>query len=803
VSWIAEAETLGLLTRQGDPPSTRFHPLMRDFLRRRLSERLTKGDLRAVHGRIAKAAEGDDWITACHHYIEAGRPSEAARVLGGSAVEALGNGQWRIAADILGRIRSLNGGATDSIAAVLTAFQDIDDSRLDQVIDALSVVDLQSAAPVTRGLVRHALYRAFWRRGDEAELSAITKAALSDAECPQIFRDIARLHALVYDDEERMAYAELSEELTDAAKRQHASGLHFFASVSLHNAMVVEYSRGHYSEAAELGHQAIESYGRTGIASREVPTTHAVLARCYAELGSPDEVVHVTKAMAEPVLDPDVYSECALLAASQGQAETAMRLCESLRRYRQEHPVHGLTRSFAEIAQAATFLFGGQPDRAIACLTIGNEKHHGIATDLNAGTMLALAWLVGGHADRAEALATKALERARRQGVRHWEMRLEIILAAAQSDARRLVTAVQLAGLSGRMALVEAADALASSMHLLDPVPDELADSISQFPLRWLPALRRQLEGGLTPAAYVCSMLLEKFGTAADVPRLRAFERTYLRGTKTPGVGKQLARRVSPDLWIADLGPSSLRIGERVVEFSAIRRRSASLLAFLITRRHNSAAREQALDALWPDLDPAAASNSLNQTMYFLRRDIDPWYDDDLSVDYVHAEGDMLWVDLEKVLVASVSYEGIASRALGTVPVDLTLAQSAIERYTGRFCPEFEYEEWSSAWRDRLHASYLHLVTEVDRALVADGRLAEATALTQSALAIEPEAVDLEGRLVWLYTALGSHAAAAEQYAHYSKSHREQLGVEPPTLVEIMAKAAKREPTAEIRNSAY
>ncbi len=66
-----------------------------------------------------------------------------------------------------------------------------------------------------------------------------------------------------------------------------------------------------------------------------------------------------------------------------------------------------------------------------------------------------------------------------------------------------------------------------------------------------------------------------------------------------------------------------------------MRRKSASLLMFLVTRPNFTATREQVLEELWPDNDPSSASNSLNQSLYFLRRDIDPWYEDDMSLEYI------------------------------------------------------------------------------------------------------------------------------------------------------------------------
>jgi ATP/maltotriose-dependent transcriptional regulator MalT/DNA-binding SARP family transcriptional activator len=801
-AWLEAAESVGLLNKTADtPPVTRFHPLMRDFLRRHLSQLLTEAELRQLHLRIARAAEEGDWITACNHYLAAGAPNAAATVLGGSAIEALGTGEWRVAADILQRVRAVDGTANDPTAAVLTAFHDIEDSRLDQVIDALTVIDLQTVAPVTRALVRHALYRAYWRRGDTQELSTITAAVLADVESPEIFRDIARLHSLVYDDEGTTSYAELSAQLTNAAERQRTSGLYFFASVSFHNAMVVEYSRANYEIAIGLGHRALEMYALTGTGATEVQATHAFLARCHAELGSRHESEHFNIACAEPVVDAEPLADCALLAASEGREELAAALSTSMARMCLEQPVHGVALSHASIAQATVHLFVGDTDAALTSLAHGTE-HRGIATELNATTVLALAQGAAGRSGFAS-VARLGLQRARRQGVRHWEVRLAIAVAAGDEHASRLQGAVAAAAATGRLALADCADVLCQVMHLLEPHPETLQESIAMFPGRWLPALRRQLDRGLTPAARSCAALLEHFGTASDVPRLRAFEKTYLRGSKASGLGKELISRVSPQLHISDLGPSALAIDDRTIAFAGMRRRSASLLAYLITRRQNTATREQVLDSLWPDLDPASASNSLNQTMYFLRRDIDPWYDDDLSMDYVHAEGDMVWIDPSKVSIASVEFEGLAETALSSPQMDIQAAKIAVDRYAGRFCPEFEYEEWSSAWRDRLHATYLHLTLEIGNALVAQDRLSEATAVMQRGLALEPDAVELEGRLIWLYGRLGSRAAAAEQYAHYSKSHREQLGLEAPSLTEILGSRKPHDGLAGIRQSAY
>ncbi len=75
-----------------------------------------------------------------------------------------------------------------------------------------------------------------------------------------------------------------------------------------------------------------------------------------------------------------------------------------------------------------------------------------------------------------------------------------------------------------------------------------------------------------------------------------------------------------------------------MISGSSFRRKVLALLCFLLTRPDMSSTSDQVLEGLWPELDPADALNSLNQTVYFLRRVIEEEYVDDLSPGYVHHE---------------------------------------------------------------------------------------------------------------------------------------------------------------------
>jgi len=94
-----------------------------------------------------------------------------------------------------------------------------------------------------------------------------------------------------------------------------------------------------------------------------------------------------------------------------------------------------------------------------------------------------------------------------------------------------------------------------------------------------------------------------------------------------------------------DLGRITIRIGERVIPGTDIRKKVLSLLTFLLTRPQFSASREQVIEALWPDMEPEAGANSLNQTSYFLRQVFEPKAGDDSSAGYLNSRADLIWLD--------------------------------------------------------------------------------------------------------------------------------------------------------------
>jgi DNA-binding SARP family transcriptional activator len=233
------------------------------------------------------------------------------------------------------------------------------------------------------------------------------------------------------------------------------------------------------------------------------------------------------------------------------------------------------------------------------------------------------------------------------------------------------------------------------------------------------------------------------------------------------------------------MGRVRIEMAGHYLEGLEARRKVLELICFLLTRPDQSATRDEVVDAVWPDTDPGSAINSLNQTLYFLRRVLEPSYVEDLSPNYVHHESDVVWLDPVLITSRSIRCRSFLRRT-GSDPDGNEAAALATE-YTAKFALDFSYDEWASGYRDTLHAAYLHsMETAIGRRL-RERKGTEAIALARRVLEIDPTAEQVERLLIRGYHHVGAPSAVREQYAHYATLMREELGVDPPPLEEVVA----------------
>jgi DNA-binding SARP family transcriptional activator len=216
-----------------------------------------------------------------------------------------------------------------------------------------------------------------------------------------------------------------------------------------------------------------------------------------------------------------------------------------------------------------------------------------------------------------------------------------------------------------------------------------------------------------------------------------------------------------------------------------VRRKVLALACFLITKPSMSATRDEVIEAVWPDVDADAGANSINQTLFFLRRVLEPQYAEDLSANYVHHDSEIVWFD--ERLVDSRSR--MCRRLIDGIARNPTeeLQNRLAREYRGKFALDFSYEDWATDHREHLHASYLAVVEKAIAWKIARGEPAHAIAIARRALQIDPDVEHIEQLLVRAYHDAESHAAVGEQYAHYAAYLKTELGLDPPTLRDLLS----------------
>jgi ATP/maltotriose-dependent transcriptional regulator MalT/DNA-binding SARP family transcriptional activator len=773
---IDNGEQLGLFGRRG--PHTRHqvraHPLVRDFLQARLLRSIGPGGVAEIHRRSARAAEPIDWRIAGHHYLAAGDEDDARRVLAASIETILATGAY-VAAQVL--VSSLTEGqAPGSVALVIASrlAQQRGDSRVGLNL-AEKARDLEPAS--TAVLLN--LITAKTLAGDVAgalEVGRILEeSATSDlANIGRVYQRLMETSLIGSID---LAVAEL-EDLAESLRAR--SELHFLG-VDLLNQAYVRMSMGNPAESLRCSEEAISLLEST---SKGIELVSAEFARAtaLAHLGELDEARReVARAIA---------------IAPRGQAiETAIEvggletlLGDAYRAWQVLDPVDELITSDSDTGEQALLV------RSLLRLRVGDtagadsdirQFRHGeprtaLAFEVRRQLARALHQLLTGDST-ASSSAASARAIASRQGAWLWERYAAVLEAFSAGGGVPSEVTIRV-GREDPTVLSMAAEAVLLRLPELSPEAQGFVlTEAARRPWRWRESARRRLETAHRSEVLPIAGLLEQIGEPEDVKRLRVLSKG-LRDARASNLGRDLARRLAPRVMVEDLGRVHVIVGSRTVDGSDVRRKVLALLCLLVSKTRFSSTREEVLESLWPELDPASALNSLNQTVYFLRRVFEPAYREDLSPGYVLQDGETIWLDGELVEARSRRCRDmIKSMSPELAPAE---AAALAEEYRGRFALDFAYEEWAAPYRDSLHAAYLRIVEQAVRMDIDSGHFARGTLLAERAAEVEPDSEDLQLALVRLYRMSGAHAAAAEQYSHYAQTLRD-LGVDPPPFADV------------------
>jgi predicted ATPase/DNA-binding SARP family transcriptional activator len=219
-------------------------------------------------------------------------------------------------------------------------------------------------------------------------------------------------------------------------------------------------------------------------------------------------------------------------------------------------------------------------------------------------------------------------------------------------------------------------------------------------------------------------------------------------------------------------------------------RHAVALFQCLLSTPGHRLAREQAIEALWPEADPEAGAHRLRTTIHRLRRALDL---PGATARYLRTEGDILalappgdalpdgeWLD-------ATAFAQAARAALAGQ--DAAACRAALVRYTGEYLPDQPNTEWATAPRATLRRHYLDLLLHLATLSGARGTLDEAEDCLRRVLAADPAHEAAAATLMGLLGQSGRRDEALRVYQALTTALDQELDVTPG--IEVAALRAR------------
>lgn len=236
-----------------------------------------------------------------------------------------------------------------------------------------------------------------------------------------------------------------------------------------------------------------------------------------------------------------------------------------------------------------------------------------------------------------------------------------------------------------------------------------------------------------------------------------------------------------------------LRDGHPVPLTAFPRRKAIELLKILILQRGVPMHRDQLIELLWPGVSSRAGVNRLHGVLNVLRSRLEPGrrhgvssyvvsHDDryHFNIDTRHA------VDLYDFL--DLVADARRARRRGDEEVAAGQLEEALGLYRGNLFADTDDNEFVDLHRVRLRHTYLDAVRTVAGWKLQHDAHADGIRVLQTALALEPDAVDLQEMLISELLATGRLSEARQQYESCRVALRRYLDMELPPRTRMLTR---------------
>ncbi len=229
------------------------------------------------------------------------------------------------------------------------------------------------------------------------------------------------------------------------------------------------------------------------------------------------------------------------------------------------------------------------------------------------------------------------------------------------------------------------------------------------------------------------------------------------------------------------------------------RRKTCTLLKFLLAHRGDVLAVDQILDALYPHADPQRAAGNLRTRISELRRGLESHLKCGADSQYVLrvAPGCYLFSKDAPCRVDIELFEGHLRAARKLVhqqqwPEALEHFEEAVALYGGDFLAEDRYEEWTLAFREHYRQLFHEALEGCSDLYARSRRYAEAVATLQRVLEDDPCRESAYQRLMLYENDRGDTQKALQAYERCVKELRAQIDREPSPETRSLAERIRK-----------
>lgn len=712
---LVDLEHRGLFTNRLDDVRFRYHNLFREFLERRLISERSEAEVAGLHIHAASYFETtEQWPEAIHHYLRAGLHRQAARLIARYGEDVVAEGRLGLVDEWLEQLPAdtIRTNARLSLLYGETCGIKGDWGRALEALERARTYFIRKGDKRFESLACLKLSSVFSNYGDPDRSAEMAQAGL-DAVPPDAHATRLRLEGnlaltRIWLTEPLDSVLRECRRVDDEATRR---GLDHFAAIAKHNAGAILRRMGRLREAVHSLQEAARFWSESPT-SPFADNFELVTALLYS--GDPDSAARAAtdgSLRTAPWPRPHslalvglarVHSANGRFAAAIAVLEEAMKPAAAL----------GPAVQIALDAMLIENMFlGGESgsrigetyDRLLRCKPDPRDAPEwqpavAIARHVSGscgGTCLSAVGELSG-ARRSGATSTALISelkigplllehggRARRRQA--WETLTEALDADIATPFRHWVRLYA----PHSQALLEFTDGTKLLVRIASTDPEG-----------WREAILAALEKASDDDRVMLLGWVVKHANRDTVEGLR-----LLPGRDVAEARRLLQHQRATHLFLRTFGTVGLHRGDWAGAALPIdKKRVRTLLGVLATGGRGTLTRDMVIDTLWPDTDADAAINNLNQTVFQLRRCIDPNYRGGDSPEYVISNADHVGLNPDLVRTDLDEIRALHTRLPGADwHQRQALARRTIDLVRGEFLADLRYEDWTGVQQLAVH----------------------------------------------------------------------------------------------------